>query len=133
MDESRRTLKAFSNEMGAYLLKGRLELEGIPASVHRYSRYRAMAGGGYLLKVRNSDFEKAQSILTGFDTEIDMDEYVDSDDKTVRRCPQCNSVNVKPRPLPRKQAMFSLLTFGILLLFLRRDWDCRKCGHHRRG
>lgn len=133
MDESRRTLKSFPNEMQAYLLKGRLELEGIPATVHRFSRYRAMAGGGYLLKVRNSDFEKAQSILTALDTEIDMDEYVDSDDDTVRRCPQCNSVNVKLRPLPRKQAVFSLLSLGVLLLFLRRDWDCRKCGHHWRG
>jgi len=92
-----------------------------------------MSGGGYLLKVAACDAREARAILGELDTEVDMDEYVDSDDASYRRCPACNSVNVKAYPLQRNRALLSVLTLGLALAFLKRDWRCTKCGHEWRA
>lgn len=123
------TLRSFSSEMEACLAQSKLASEGIAATVHRFSRYRAMAKGGWLLKVDAQSLGRARGILRHLDREIDMDEYVDVDDDSYRRCPVCHSVNVVVKPLERCMAIWAALSLGVLLLFLERDWSCRKCGH----
>jgi len=125
----RETVKAFRNELEAHLARTVLKQKGIAATVHRYSRYRAISGGGYVLKTAPCDAEKARKIGGTVDDEVDMDEYVDSDDTSYRRCPECNSVNIKARPLSGKLAVLTFLTAGLVLLFLKRDWTCKRCGH----
>ena len=133
MDEPRETVASFSNELEAHLARSMLEAAGIAATVHRYSRYRAIAGGGYLLKTTLSDVERARALLARLDAEVDMDEYVDRDDATCCRCPKCNSVNVQARPLTAKQTVLCALTVGVFLLLLKREWRCKKCGHQWHG
>jgi len=123
------TLKTFSSETEAHVARAKLAAAGITATVHRFSRYRSLTSGGYLLKVRPSDFIKAQAIFVKLDREIDMDEYVDKDDDSYTRCPKCNSVNVEAAPLPTLLWALSLLVLGIPLLFFKRNWTCRKCHH----
>ncbi|MHA1600417.1 MAG: hypothetical protein ACTSW2_06300 [Alphaproteobacteria bacterium] len=129
MSNPLKTVKAFKNEVEAHAARTKLATVGITATVHRVSRYRAMASGGYVLKVRPADFQKAQTLFAKLDREIDMDEYVDPDDDAYTRCPECRSVNVKAAPVPGGLQVLAILGIGIPLLFIKRDWSCRKCGH----
>ncbi|MCX5768724.1 MAG: hypothetical protein NTZ09_00415 [Candidatus Hydrogenedentes bacterium] len=122
------TIASYSNEAEAELAAGRLACDDIKAEVHRFSRYRAMGAGGYQLRVEGADLAAARRILAGIDGEIDMDEYVDADDASYRRCPKCNSVNVTAGPRPLAMVLASVLLLGLPLLFVPRNWSCRKCG-----
>ena len=123
----------FSGEPEAHLARTVLMQRGIDASVHRYSRYRAMAGGGYELKTPLCDAEEARRMLDRIDGDVDTDEHVDSDDTSHRRCPKCESVNVVHLPLPGWLVIFGLFTAGLSFLFVKTDWRCKKCGHRWRG
>ena len=123
------TVRSFKSETEAHLARSKLASMGIEATVHRFSRYRAVASGGYLLKVRPSDLSRARGILKKLDRDVDMDEYVSSDDESYARCPQCHSVNVTVEPLSGKLLALTVLFAGIPLFFLKRDRRCRKCGH----
>jgi rubrerythrin len=122
-------IKSFPSETEAHLARSKLATAGIQATVHRFSRYRAIASGGYLLKTRPEHVARARAILRKLDKEIDLDEYVSSDDESYNRCPRCDSVNVRKTPLPPKVLALSLCLVGIPFLFMKRDWMCRKCGH----
>lgn len=123
------TVRSFSSEAEAHLARSVLASSGIEASVNRFSRYRAIASGGYQLKVSERDYRRALAILEKCDKPVDMDEYVDADDTSYRRCPSCDSVNVAVAPLRSGQFLFALAGLGIPLIFIKRDWTCRKCGH----
>ena len=127
------TVASYSNEAEAELAAGRLACDGIEAEVHRFSRYRAMGAGGYQLRVESADLDSARRVLAGIDREIDMDEYVDPEDTSYRRCPKCNSVNVTAGPQPLAIVLASVLLLGVPLLFVPRGWSCRKCGHSWRA
>ena len=122
-------LQRFPNSAKAYLVKGRLEQDGITASVRRGSRYQAMGGSGWVVSVKQEHVEKARKILNSTNPEIDMDEYVDKDSKAYRRCPKCRSVMLEKRPLARFQRIVALVTLGLGILFIRKHFRCRKCGH----
>ena len=121
-------VREFASETEAYLACSLLEQHGIAATVHRYSRYRAMAGGGYHLKVPKGQGRQAKALL-GTPGDIDMDEYADADDTRYRRCPECASVNVDSAALPPKQWLLNVLLLGRL----PRGRHCRKCGHDWRA
>lgn len=123
------TVQSFSSEIEAHLARTMLKSAGIEATVHRFSRYRAMAAGGYVLKVAPPQFKRASKILEKMAQPVDMDEYISSDDESVRRCPSCQSANVEARPLPAKLLALGILGLGVPLLFIKRDRTCRKCGH----
>ncbi|MBI2424215.1 MAG: hypothetical protein HYV27_15395 [Candidatus Hydrogenedentes bacterium] len=119
---------AFSNEMEAKLVQGMLKEQGIPSTVHRFSRYRAMGGGGYTLKTAPEFKKRAeQFIQSKKGGPVDMDEYVDADDRSYRRCPQCNSVNVSADAYTGRQWVLGACTLGIGLAFVKRNWRCAKC------
>ena len=128
-----RTFKSFSSEAQAHLAQGLLLSRGIKSTVHRFSRYRSIASGGWLLKIAPADFARAQKVLEESDTEVDMDEYVDKEDTSYRRCPKCGSVNVQGHPLPGSLKLIAIVGLGIPLLFISRDWTCKKCQHAWRG
>ena len=129
MEGHRETVKSFRSEIEAHLARTKLQTAGIDASVHRFSRYRALTSGGYVLKVSSRDLGRARAILEKIEGDVDMDEYVSSDDETYRRCPSCDSVSVKAAPLPAALLVVVVLGLGVPLLFIKRDWSCRKCGH----
>lgn len=127
MAEPKTTIKTFQNEAEAELARQFLERHGIAATVHRFSRYRAMTGGGYLLKVEKSRSAEASKFLK-IDSEIDLDEYIDPDDESYPRCPTCRSANTISAPLTWPQMIVVLLGLGIPAFFIKRAHTCRKCG-----
>ena len=126
-------LQRYSNSASACLVKSMLEEKGIPASVHRVSRYASMRGAGYLLKVPSKDMAKARALLKEKDTKIDMDEYVDPDDNSRRRCPRCRSVMLGREPLSEVQQWLVLCTLGIAFFFIQKNFECEKCGERWTG
>lgn len=118
-----KTLQSYSSEAEAQLVRGMLAGNGIAATVGRYSRYRAMAAGGWLLRVPPGDYARAQAILEKTSSGPDMDEYVDPDDLSYRRCPKCTSVNVTAAEEPFLKALAGAFRL------ISRNWHCGKCGH----
>ena len=91
---TRVALQRYPESASACLVKSMLESEGITSTVHRVSRYAGMGGSGYVLKVGPDDVARARALIDATPGEVDMDEYVDADDTSYRRCPRCQSVMV---------------------------------------
>lgn len=123
------TVRMFKNEIEACLLKHKLEQHGLHPTVHSYSRYKAMAGAGILVKVPPEEQGRALVLLAQLDKPIDMDEYVEPDDRSHARCPECGSVHITARSLSAAEKREAVLSLGLCLLFQRRDWNCQKCGY----
>lgn len=122
-------LQRYPNSATAYLVKGRLEQDGIVASVRRGSRYQAMGGSGYVVSVLPEHLDRARKILDRTNSEVDLDEYVDKNNTSFRRCPQCRSVMIKRQPLTRAQWLVVYATLGLGLLMIMKPFRCKKCGH----
>ena len=102
------TVMSFKSEMEAELARSKLASAGIVSDVHRFSRYRALASGGYLLKVAPNDAGRARMILG------------------------MASVNVEAAPLSTPVFLLSVVMLGLPFLFIPRNWSCRKCEHRWR-
>src|SRR5690606_23085142 len=113
--------------------QGALKQAGIASSVHRFSRYRAMGGGGYTLKTSPDDKARAERIIRSKQTAVDLDEYVDPGDTSYRRCPACGSANVAGGGFTWPQLLIGVCTLGAGLILAHRPWHCAKCGHAWRG
>ncbi|MEK7794694.1 MAG: hypothetical protein AAB353_09195 [Candidatus Hydrogenedentota bacterium] len=120
-------LRHFSNSVEADLARTRLQADGIHATVQKTSRYRAMSGGGYILRVPHHEIAHAQEIIGPINRAIDMDEYVDANDESYRRCPKCRSVNVEVVPLTPGQRRTVLMTLGLAFPFVKRCHVCTRC------
>lgn len=121
-------LQRYPESASACLVKGMLETEGITSSVHRVSRYAGMGGSGYVLKVGPDDVAHARVLIDATPGEVDMDEYVDAEDTSYRRCPRCQSVMVSREAMTGAQRFVTLSTLGVAWFFLVKDFTCRKCG-----
>jgi predicted Zn-ribbon and HTH transcriptional regulator len=122
----------FTSEFEAQAVCHRLDAEDIAARMNRQGRYRGFVGA-IAVEVDAEDEAKAREILGDINAPADMDEYVDADDKRIKRCPACHSANVDMAPLTEAQTWLLVLTLGIASLFFKRDCRCRKCGHAWRG
>ena len=122
-------LQRFPNSAAAYLVKGRLAQDGIEAIVRRGSRYQAMGGSGYVVSVHPDQLARSREILDSTNPEVDLDEYVDKDNKSFRRCPQCRSVMVQRQTFKGVRQLFVYATLGLGLFFLIKPFRCKKCGH----
>lgn len=123
------TIRSFASEPEASLAADFLIQKGIKATVGRVSRYKAMSGGGYSLRVPRDQSASARKKLDAVSQEIDMDEYVDADDTRIPRCPSCGTVNIVTTPLQGRDKTLAVLSLGIALLFLPREHHCNKCDH----
>lgn len=130
---SRVALQRYPESASACLAKGKLESEGITSTVHRVSRYAGMGGSGYVLKVGPDDVARARELLDATTAEVDMDEYVDAEDTSYRRCPRCQSVMVAREAMRGAQRFLMLSTLGVAWFFLVKSFTCRKCGAHWQG
>ncbi len=122
-------LQRFPENAAASLVQGMLEQEGIPAKVHRVSRYAGMGGSGYMLRVGEKDLAKARKLIARNTREVDMDEYVDKEDRSYRRCTSCTSVMINRTAFTGSQKVLMGVTLGLAWFFLTKDFCCRKCGH----
>lgn len=122
-------LQRYPNSATAYLVKGRLAQDGIDSSVRRGSRYQAMGGSGYVVSVRPEHLERARKIIESTNAKVDLDEYVDKNNTSFRRCPQCRSVMVQRQPLKGARRTLVFATLGLGLLLVIKSYRCDKCGH----
>ena len=120
-------LKRYPENASASLVRGMLAQAGIDSTVHRVSRYAGMGGAGYVLKVEAADLTRAQTLLRESDTAVDMDEYVDADDTSYRRCPQCNSVMVHRDIFSGPKRLLCIVTLGVAFPVLEKSFRCTKC------
>ena len=122
-------LQRYPNSANAYLVKGRLAQDGIESWVRRGSRYQAMGGSGYVVSVLPEHLERARKIIDSTNAKVDLDEYVDPDNKAFRRCPQCRSVMVQRQQLTGAQRALVYATLGLGLFLVIKSYRCDKCGH----
>jgi predicted Zn-ribbon and HTH transcriptional regulator len=122
-------LQRFPNSAAAYLVKGRLAQDGIEATVRRGSRYQAMGGSGYVVSVHPDQLARAREILDSTNPEVDLDEYVDKNNTSFRRCPQCRSVMVQRQAVTGTRQFLVYATLGLGLLLVVKPFRCKKCGH----
>jgi hypothetical protein len=128
-----KTVDAFREPYEAYIARGKLEVEGIPATIAddhlvqmdwRYSQ----AIGGVKLQVPEEFLEKAQQILTETQAEEDekgKDAIEETDEEEV--CPKCGSSLTSPRRFSLTSIAISLVL--LLPFFYRKDGRvCRNCG-----
>ena len=125
------TIATFSHPTEAYVLKSRLEAEGIWSfvadeyTVTMYWLY-SNAVGGVKLQVKGQDVEKAREIL-GLEQTSFEDELVAEDEEP--RCPNCNSSNVHYERYAKRGLFASWLILSFPIPFLKRTWKCGDCGH----
>ena len=129
------TVAIFVEPVEANLAKGRIEAEGIEcflAGEHFAGTYWLLsnAAGGVKLQVRESDAQRAAEILQAKaekgSAETD-DTWVEQD--SGERCPKCHSDDIEYEPFSRKVFYLSILLLRFPLLFIKRRYTCRACGH----
>jgi len=125
------TVATYGSTIQAEIGRSKLVAHGIRAFVadeHTSTLnppYLAAAAGGVRLQVRRSEFEAAKAILDEPE-EDEEDEIDDSEDGPA--CPACGKRYVY-YAWPPEILFFSILLFGLPLLFLRKPWHCRRCDH----
>ncbi len=125
------TIAAFSHPTEAYVLKSRLEAEGIWSfvadeyTVTMYWLY-SNAVGGVKLQVKGPDVERAREVL-GLEQTGPEDELVAEDEEP--RCPNCDSPNVHYERYAKRGLFASWLILSFPIPFLKRTWKCKDCGH----
>lgn len=132
LDKNLITLQQFSQPTKAYIIKGKLEFEGIEcfiADEHLVTLnwLYSNALGGIKLQIRKTDIEKAKEVLA-------RDQKIDSDPKKKKAnleetCSRCGSEDVYFEKYNRKKYFWSWLLLGIPIPFLKRKWKCYSCGH----
>jgi hypothetical protein len=130
------TLKTFRDPWDAYLLRGRLEAEGIPAFVlndqHVAVNWRiSTALGGVRVQVPTHMAAEAQAVwegVAGGDYQALLATLFG--DIETRRCPACGATDIRRRPLIGEIVIGILvvLLFGIPLKLSRPRCTCRVCG-----
>jgi tetratricopeptide (TPR) repeat protein len=128
------TIARFSYPTEAYILKARLETEGIPSfiadeyTVTIYWLY-SNAIGGVKLQVKRSDVERALEILNQEPegTEWIEDEFGEGDDQP--QCSKCGSVHTYYEKYAMRLVFLSWLILCFPLPILKRKWKCADCGH----
>jgi tetratricopeptide (TPR) repeat protein len=128
------TIATFSQATEAYVLKTKLEAEGIwslVADEHlvTWNWLYSNALGGVKLRVREVDVERALEVLglESLGTESEEEELDIEDDES--RCPNCNSFNIHYERYARRPQFASWLLLGFPIPFLKRKWKCNDCGY----
>jgi hypothetical protein len=136
---------SFTLPQDAYLIKGRLESEGIDIilkdelTTQVYNFYSNAIGGVKLL-VKEYDFEKAHAILVEskyikieelkpnkFLTDFDSFSSQLLMDKTNLQCPFCKSENVTIKKQAGYVVMFSFLLLGLPIPIFKKRYHCFDC------
>ena len=128
-----KTVASFREPYQAYIAKGRLETEDIPACVldeHliQIDWMYSQAIGGVKVQVPEEDFDRARAILKAeYAEELSSVEEAQLEPAPGDLCPRCRSDSISP---PR-YALWSLIPSLVLLLpvfFRRKKWVCKNCG-----
>ncbi|MBN2497768.1 MAG: DUF2007 domain-containing protein [Deltaproteobacteria bacterium] len=137
------TVATFADNVQAGLMRERLESEGIAAFIPDEHAAQLTgipnAFGGIRLQVFEPDEREAERII-GAESDplaeqaIELENQLDPDQRTAWAgddpiCPACKSDLVFTADYRIGQLLVSMLLLGLPLLFIRRDLECRSCGH----
>lgn len=126
----------------AYILKGRLEAEGIlcflgDEHIVGAQPFYAVAVGGIKLKVPENDVDEAKAILASIQAgsaayilgdEIELAPPM-QEHTQAQTCPHCGSDNIAVEKYNKTVFSLSYLFLGFPLPFLNRKYKCYNCGH----
>ena len=129
------TLAKFLDPWEAYVVRARLEVEGIPATVafanHAIANWpMSLALGGTCVQVPDHCLARSRQILADYDAGTLEDELNEIAGLQSEHCPRCGSTDFK-RTMPWRERMSAIL---IILFFAafptsRSRFICRNCGH----
>jgi hypothetical protein len=128
-----KTVAGFQESFGAYLARGKLESEGIPAVVideHTVQNdwLYSQAIGGVKVQVPEEDFERAVEILAEDHTaEIEAIEDAQEESDPEEVCPKCGSRSTTARGY----SLWSLIPSFIFtspVFFRKKGRVCKTCG-----
>lgn len=128
-----KTVASFREPHQAYIAKGRLEAEEIPAivldeHVAQINWMYSQAIGGVKVQVPEKVFEKAREILTAtYLEELSEVEEAKLEPEPEDLCPQCGSSSISAH----RYSLWSLIPSLIFLLpifFRRKKRVCDSCG-----
>jgi hypothetical protein len=127
------TIATFNQPEEAQLSQAKLESEGIPSFVAdsnfvSANRFYSIAAGGVKLQVRESDAEIALSILNLEQAQLSS-MIKNETEITDEKCPNCRSTDIQYDTFSLRHIFISILLLGFPLLFFKRNWKCRDCGH----
>ena len=128
------TIATFSFPTEAYILRSRLETEGIWSFVADADTVTANwlysnAIGGVKLKVTEADAERALELLN---QKAEPTDWVDEDSETEDQeltCPQCGSHSIHYEKYATRLVFLFWLIFNFTFPFPKRKWKCLDCGH----
>jgi hypothetical protein len=125
------TVAAFIFPIEAYLLKMRLESEGIQCfladDITTYIYWRwSLAIGGAKIKVKESDLEVVAEVLDREPKISDLAEEWAFEDGTIRTCPRCNSPVVFKEAFNRRCGYITILS-GFFPPIPNWKWECLRC------
>ena len=133
-----RTVASFRDVYEAHIAKGRLETEGIGATI--IDEYMvgidwtySQAIGGVKVQVPEADFDLAIQILSLDQSTIDssIPDTVSPEESFEDICPECGSSSVSPQPYSLwtlASSLVSLFLFGLPVFSGRKKWVCNGCG-----
>lgn len=132
---SLKTVESFTDPMDAHLAKGRLEAEGIPASVahenHIWANWMlSHALGGVKVQVAESNIDAAKVILKQhLNGEFEDSLNQEFNDIEVNSCPNCGATEYVSSASLFSKIMLILTfgLFGVIYKIRKENHKCTKC------
>jgi hypothetical protein len=128
-----KTVASYREPYQAYIAKGRLEAEDIPACVldeHliQIDWMYSQAIGGVKVQVSGKDFDRARTILKAeYAKELSSVEEAQLEPAPGDLCPRCRSDSISP-PRYTLWSLVPSLVFLLPIFFRRKKWVCKNCG-----
>ena len=135
------TIARYSTPLQAHILKGRLEVEGIPAFVAdehliQANWFWSNALGGVRVQVARECVLDAKAIADAmaagdYSLQVAIGETfsLEVGDDPPPTCPRCSHNSRVPLAASRTMALAALYFLGIPLPFSRNRYRCAQCGH----
>jgi len=128
-----RTVYTYTTPSEAYIARGRLIAEGIPAFVS--DEYfiatnwdYSLAIGGVRLQVPASYFEQATQVMNDFALGKYQETFSEADLEAEKvHCPRCNSVNTYSVDWIWKLSLVTMILMSFPMLYSKHRYKCNDC------
>ena len=121
------TIASYTDAIQAYIVKGKLESEGIHASIaqehHIWANWMiSNAIGGVKIQVPTSEVKVSKQILN----ELDAGNFEIKEEQKLK-CPKCRSIDISTNKLSWRVALLSFFAVQIPLPYNRNARKCNSC------
>jgi predicted RNA-binding Zn-ribbon protein involved in translation (DUF1610 family) len=123
------TVSTHSEALDAHILRNRLEVEGIPATIADENHVTmnwllSPALGGVKIQVPDVFVEQALKVIADSDAGL----FALPDTEEVYKCPSCCGLKLTRPTRSKKVAFLGLFIFSVPLPFSHHDLRCEGCG-----